>query len=82
MQIVKNAFHIPACVRAQAFGVRLASGKQIYLPAQGRLVVQSAKASIAVEAAPRISNREIIERLTKLEEGQKQLETSLERRPV
>ena len=35
------------------------------------------KASIAVEIAPRISDREIIERLTKLEEGQKHLETSL-----
>jgi hypothetical protein len=35
------------------------------------------QASIAVEIAPRISDREIIERLTRLEEGQKHLETSL-----
>ena len=35
------------------------------------------KESIAVEIAPRISDREIIERLTRLEEGQKYLETSL-----
>jgi len=35
------------------------------------------KASIAVETAPRISDGEIIERLTRLEEGQKHLETSL-----
>lgn len=32
---------------------------------------------VAVETAPRISDREIIERLTKLEEGQKRLEESL-----
>ena len=32
---------------------------------------------VAVEIAPRISDREIIERLTKLEEGQKRLEESL-----
>jgi hypothetical protein len=33
---------------------------------------------IAVEAAPRISDREIVERLTRLEEGQKSLERRID----
>ena len=41
------------------------------------LALSCPRGVVAVEIAPRISDREIIERLTKLEEGQKHLEESL-----
>jgi predicted PurR-regulated permease PerM len=52
--------------------------RRVYITALSLLaLLLFPKASIAVEIAPRISDREIIERLTRLEEGQKHLETSL-----